>query len=134
VRFKIWVVIHMNFSFSSASEFWQHLVVVEKSADVSEGHIASIFWVEVMIVNDMIYIGNGGQGQDDVQNRNNPKNSRLNPQQNSFRNFKSHTGINLLRLRQGLNKKLEGVGIVRPYTKGRNSSSAWELRTGQIGK
>jgi hypothetical protein len=33
------------------------------SADVLEGHISSIFWVEV---NDMIYIGNGGQGQDDV--------------------------------------------------------------------
>jgi hypothetical protein len=40
---------------------------VEKSADFSEGHIASIFWVEVMAVNDMIYMGNGGQVQDDVQ-------------------------------------------------------------------
>jgi hypothetical protein len=107
---------------------------VEKSADVSEGHIASIIWVEVMTVNDMIYIGNGGQGQDYVQNRNNPKDSCLNPQQNRFRNFKSHAGIKFLRLRKGLNKKLVGVGIVRPYTKGRNSSSAWELRTGEIGK
>jgi hypothetical protein len=58
--------------------------VVEKSVDVLEGYIASIFWVEMMVVNDMIYIGNGRQGQDDVQNRNNPKNSCLNPQQNPF--------------------------------------------------
>jgi hypothetical protein len=36
---------------------------VEKSADVSEGHTASIFCVEVMTVNGMIYIGNGGQGK-----------------------------------------------------------------------
>jgi len=75
--------------------------VVEKSPDVSEGHTASIFWVEVMTVNDMIYIGNGGQGQDDVQNRNNPEDSCLNPQQNRFRNFISHTRINLLRPRKG---------------------------------
>jgi hypothetical protein len=81
----------MNFSFSSASEFW-HLVVVEKSANVSDGHTASIFCVEAMTVNDMIYIGNGRQWQDDVQNRNNPEDSCMNPQQNCFRNFKSHTG------------------------------------------
>jgi hypothetical protein len=54
-----------------------------------------------MTMNDMIYIGNGGEGQDDVQNRNNPEDSCLNPQQNRFRNFKSHTGINLLRPRTG---------------------------------
>lgn len=91
----------MNFSFSSAFEFW-HLVVVETSADVSVGHTASIFLVEVMTVNDMIYIGNGGQGQDDVQNRNNPEDSCLNPQQNRFRNLKSHTGINLFNTQKGV--------------------------------
>jgi len=56
----------------------------------------------------------------------------VNPQQNRFTNFKSYTGIKLLTPKKRWNKKLEGGGIIRPYSKGRKSSSVWELRTTQI--
>jgi len=36
--------------------------------------------------------------------------TRVNPQQNRFTNFKSHTGIKLLTPKKGWNKKLEGGG------------------------
>jgi len=62
----------------------------------------------------MVYIGNGVQGQDDVQNRNNPEDTCVNTQQNCFRNFKSHTGIKLLTPKKGWNKKLEGGDYKTP--------------------